>query len=370
MGLMLMPQAFPLAILLSSLIVFGNLGESSELTAIKAAGISLLQASRSLIVMVLLIWLYTHRGGVRTLVFTDSLQTLCLFTSLLIIIYIVMSQLQLSLPDALSAIAADDRSRVFVFDDFVSRQNFWKQLLSGVFIVVVMTGLDQDMMQKNLTCRSLRDAQKDMCSYGVAFLPANLLFLSLGVLLTIWYQQQGIAIPASGDDLLPRFIMHASQSSPLIMIIFMLGMVAAAFSSADSALTALTTSYCVDICGRADDERLRHRVHIGMAGVFVVFILLFRLLNSTSVIDAIYILCSYTYGPLLGLFTFGLLTKRQTNDRYVPYICVASPLLCFAIDTLTNQLTGYRFGYELLMLNGLLTFLGLWLTGKNDSQKN
>ena len=168
-------------------------------------------------------------------------------------------------------------------------------------------------------------------------------------------------MPASGDDLLPRFIMHSSQGSPVIMIIFMLGMVAAAFSSADSALTALTTSYCVDICGRPDDERLRHRVHIGMAGVFVVFILLFRLLNSTSVIDAIYILCSYTYGPLLGLFAFGLLTKRQANDRYVPYICVLSPLLCLAIDTQTYQLTGYRFGYELLMLNGLLTFCGLWL---------
>ena len=320
--------------------------------------------------MVLLIWLYTRRGGIGTLVFTDTFQTLCLFTALILIILSVVSHLNLTLSEAVKVVADNPMSRIFVFDDWLSPQHFWKQFLSGAFIAIVMTGLDQDMMQKNLTCRSLHDAQKDMCSYGVAFLPANLLFLSLGVLLTIWYQQQGIAIPASGDDLLPRFIMHSSQSSPMIMIIFMLGMVAAAFSSADSALTALTTSYCVDICGRADDERLRHRVHIGMAGVFVVFILLFRLLNSTSVIDAIYILCSYTYGPLLGLFTFGLLTKRQTNDRYVPYICVASPLLCFAIDTLTNQLTGYRFGYELLMLNGLLTFLGLWLTGKNDSQKN
>lgn len=322
------------------------------------------------VVMTALIWLYTRQGGIKTVVWTDTFQTACLFGALILIIYKVVGELGMTTGEAVAAIQHSELSRVFVFDDWVSKQYFWKQFLSGAFIAIVMTGLDQDMMQKNLTCRSLRDAQKDMCSYGVAFLPANLLFLSLGVLLTIWYQQQGIAIPASGDDLLPRFIMHASQSSPLIMIIFMLGMVAAAFSSADSALTALTTSYCVDICGRAEDERLRHRVHIGMAGVFVVFILLFRLLNSTSVIDAIYILCSYTYGPLLGLFTFGLLTKRQTNDRYVPYICVASPLLCFAIDTLTNQLTGYRFGYELLMLNGLLTFLGLWLTGKNDSQKN
>ena len=318
------------------------------------------------VVMTALIWLYTRQGGIKTVVWTDTFQTACLFGALILIIYKVVGELGMTTGDAVTAIHQSELSQVFVFDDWVSKQNFWKQFLSGAFIAIVMTGLDQDMMQKNLTCRSLHDAQKDMCSYGVAFLPANLLFLSLGVLLTIWYQHQGIALPASGDDLLPRFIMHSSQGSPVIMIIFMLGMVAAAFSSADSALTALTTSYCVDICGRADDERLRHRVHIGMAGVFVVFILLFRLLNSTSVIDAIYILCSYTYGPLLGLFAFGLLTKRQASDRYVPYICVLSPLLCLAIDTLTFQMTSYRFGYELLMVNGMLTFAGLWLTGHTN----
>ena len=313
------------------------------------------------VVMTALIWLYTRQGGIKTVVWTDTLQTVCLFGALILIIYKVIGELGMSTGEAVAAIRHSELSQVFIFDDWVSKQNFWKQFMSGVFIAIVMTGLDQDMMQKNLTCRSLHDAQKDMCSYGVAFLPANLLFLSLGVLLTLWYQHQGVVLPAAGDDLLPRFIMHSSQSSPFIMIIFMLGIVAAAFSSADSALTALTTSYCVDICGRPDDERLRHRVHIGMAGVFVVFILLFRLLNSTSVIDAIYILCSYTYGPLLGLFAFGLLTKRQTIDRYVPYICVLSPLLCLAIDTVTYQLTGYHFGYELLMLNGLLTFGGLYI---------
>lgn len=313
------------------------------------------------VVMTALIWLYTRQGGIKTVVWTDTLQTACLFGALILIIYKVIGELGMSTGEAVAAIRHSELSQVFVFDDWVSKQNFWKQFMSGVFIAIVMTGLDQDMMQKNLTCRSLHDAQKDMCSYGVAFLPANLLFLSLGVLLTLWYQHQGVALPAAGDDLLPRFIMHSSQSSSFIMIIFMLGIVAAAFSSADSALTALTTSYCVDICGRPDDERLRHRVHIGMAGVFVVFILLFRLLNSTSVIDAIYILCSYTYGPLLGLFAFGLLTKRQTIDRYVPYICVLSPLSCLAIDTVTYQLTGYHFGYELLMLNGLLTFGGLYI---------
>ena len=258
--------------------------------------------------------------------------------------------------EAVAAIRDSELSRVVVMDDWVSKQYFWKQFLSGVFIAIVMTGLDQDMMQKNLTCRSLRDAQKDMCTYGCAFLPANLLFLSLGVLLVLWFQQQGGAVPAAGDELLPQFVSHFSFP---ISYVFMLGMVAAAFSSADSALTALTTSYCVDICGRADDERLRRRVHIVMAALFVVFILLFRVINSTSVIDAIYILCSYTYGPLLGLFAFGLLTKRQTKDHAVPYICVASPVICFLLDMVVGQQTGYRFGYELLMLNGALTFIGL-----------
>jgi Na+/proline symporter len=311
--------------------------------------------------MTALIWLYTRQGGIKTLVWTDVLQTICLFGTLLLIIYKVMGDLGMTMGDAVVTIKNSELSRVFVLDDWFSKQYFWKQFLSGAFIAIVMTGLDQDMMQKNLTCRSLRDAQKDMCTYGVAFLPANLLFLSLGILLTLWYQQQGLALPAKGDELLPAFIQQTSSISPLTSYIFMLGMVAAAFSSADSALTALTTSYCVDICERPDDEQLRRRVHLGMAAVFVVFILLFRVLNSTSVIDAIYILCSYTYGPLLGLFAFGMLTNRPTNDRLVPYICVASPIICYLLDMIVGQLTGYRFGYELLMLNGVLTFLGLWL---------
>ncbi len=313
------------------------------------------------VMMTALIWLYTRQGGIKTLVWTDVLQTICLFSALLLIIYKVVDDLGLTMSSAVTAINSSELSRVFVFDDWVSKQYFWKQFLSGAFIAIVMTGLDQDMMQKNLTCRSLRDAQKDMCTYGVAFVPANLLFLSLGVLLVMWFQQQGLSLPAKGDELLPVYVNHTSSIFPLTSYIFMLGMVAAAFSSADSALTALTTSFCVDICGRADDEKLRRRVHIGMAVVFVVFILLFRVLNSTSVIDAIYILCSYTYGPLLGLFAYGLLTKRQTNDRVVPYICVASPIVCYLLDMVVGQLTWYRFGYELLMLNGLLTFFGLCL---------
>ncbi|MCR4914931.1 MAG: sodium:solute symporter [Prevotella sp.] len=308
--------------------------------------------------MVLLIWLYTHRGGVRTLVFTDSLQTLCLFTSLLIIIYMVMRQSGLSLSEAVGAIAGDERSRIFVFDDWVSRQNFWKQFLSGAFIVVVMTGLDQDMMQKNLTCRTLREAQKNMCSYGVCFLPVNMLFLALGILLARHFETMGVALPGKGDELLPMFV-QASGSS-LVLVLFTLGIVAASFSSADSALTALTTSYCVDIRRRPADERLRRRVHIAMSVLFVACILLIRVVNSSSLIDAIYTIVSYTYGPLLGLFAFGLFTRWQVRDRLVPYVCLAAPLLCYVLDLLCQHLFAYHFGYELLLFNGLLTFVGLW----------
>ena len=313
--------------------------------------------------MVCLIWLYTRRGGIKTLVWTDSFQTVCMFTALLLIIYKVIGALDLSVGEAFTAIVQNEHSRIFVFDDWMSRQNFWKQFLSGVFIVIVMTGLDQDMMQKNLTCKTLREAQKDMCTYGFAFVPANMLFMALGVLLMLLAQKQNVALPAMGDELLPMFAATGALGQSVV-VLFSLGIVAASFSSADSALTAMTTSFCVDIKEKADDEKLRKRVHIGMAVIFATLILMVDAVNSTSVIDAIYILCSYTYGPLLGLFAYGLLTKRGVNDRVVPYIAIASPLICFALDKTVASTTGYQFGYELLMLNGLLTFLGLFLSGR------
>ena len=324
--------------------------------------------------LVLLIWLYTRQGGIKTLVWTDSLQTLCLFTALLLIIYKVVTDLDLTAGEAVAAVAQSDLSQVFVLDDWVSKQNFWKQFLSGVFIVIVMTGLDQDMMQKNLTCKTLRGAQKDMCTYGVAFLPANLLFLSLGVLLTVWYQRHGLSLP-TGDELLPAYIQQVSDHlqlstvncqlsilhSQLPEVLFVLGIVAASFSSADSALTSLTTICCVDLLQKGRDERLRKRVHVLMCVVFVLFILVFKTVNSTSLIDAIYTIVSYTYGPLLGLFAFGLLTKRTVQDRWTPLVAVVSPVLCFLLDKGVGMLADYHFGYELLMLNGLLTFAGLYI---------
>lgn len=319
----------------------------------------------TVLVLVALIWLYTRRGGIKTLVWTDTFQTFCMFMALIFIIVNVMSMLNLSVNEVVTTIVQDERSRVFVFDDWVSKQNFWKLFVSGIFIVVVMTGLDQDMMQKNLTCKTLREAQKDMCTYGLAFVPANLLFLCLGVLLSMLAQQEGIALPSSGDELLPMFAATGKMGN-MVVVLFTIGIVAASFSSADSALTALTTTYCVDIKEKADDEALRHRVHAGMSVVFVIFILLFRTFNSTNLIDAIYILVSYTYGPLLGLFAFGLFTKYQVTDRWVPYFAFLSPILCYALDVLAQQLWGYHFGYELLMLNGAFTFAGLYVTRKKE----
>lgn len=317
----------------------------------------------TVVVLVLLIWLYTRKGGIKTLVYTDSFQTFCMFLTLLLIIYKVMSILDLNLCEALNAITNDSHSQIFIWDDWVSKQNFWKQFLSGVFIVVVMTGLDQDMMQKNLTCKSLGDAQKDMCSYGVAFLPTNLLFMALGVLLMMFFQQVGKPLPSSPDELM-LYPVAGGLLGSAVEVMFTIGVVAACFSSADSALTSLTTSLCVDICEQPTNEILRKRAHFGMAVIFVIFILVFGAVNSTSLIDAVYILCSYTYGPLLGLFAYGLLTHKTVNDRMVPYVVLASPLICFLLDYMVTQLWNYKFGYELLMLNGLLTFLGLLATRK------
>lgn len=305
-----------------------------------------------IIAMVALIWLYTKSGGIKTLVWTDTLQTTCMFTALLLIIYNVVSYLGMDASEAASAVWNSPNGLSSVSFNFVS-------IISGMFIVIVMTGLDQDMMQKNLTCRSLRDAQKDMCTYGVAFVPANLLFMCLGVLLILLTSKMGMQLPASGDDLLPMFAATGILGTPVI-VLFTIGIMAASFSSADSALTALTTTYCVDICERPSDERLRHRVHVAMAIIFAVCILAFKAFNSTSLIDAIYIMCSYTYGPLLGLFTYALTSRKQPQKQsFIPYICIASPLICYALDTICTNYFSYHFGYELLMINGALTYLGL-----------
>ena len=315
---------------------------------------------------VTLVWIYTHKSGIKTIVWTDTLQTFCLIAALLFIIYFTIQKLDTGFDGIVQTIRNSEHSRIFVFDDWISRQNFFKQFFSGIFIVIVMTGLDQDMMQKNLSCKSLKDAQKNMYTYGFAFTPVNFLFLALGVLLLTLAAQRNIQLPTLNDDILPMFCTSGILGGS-ILIFFTIGIIAAAFSSADSALTALTTSFCVDILGVQREEakrakRTRLKVHVMISVLFVLIILAFKAVNNRSVIDAIYMIASYTYGPLLGLFVFGLFTKRKPRDKYVPYICIASPLVCLATDFLVKQYAGYTFGYEMLMVNGGITFAGLWLS--------
>lgn len=319
----------------------------------------------TVVISIFMVWLYTFRSGVKTIIWTDTLQALCLLAMLIVIIWQVKDKMNLDFVDMVSTIRDSEYSRIFVFDDWHSTQHFAKQFFSGIFITIVMTGLDQDMMQKNLSCKNLKSAQLNMYTYGFAFTPVNLLFLSLGVLLLVLSSQQNISLPVMNDDILPMFCTSGILGHS-ILIFFTIGIIAAAFSSADSALTALTTSFCVDIMGvekekMAQGKKTRIAVHIGMSALFVIIILIFKAFNDRSIIDAIYIIASYTYGPLLGLFTFGLFTRNQPRDKFVPYICILSPFICYFIDVATTNAIGYKFGYEMLILNGGLTFAGLWL---------
>lgn len=323
--------------------------------------------------MQLLIWLYTRKGGIRTIVWTDTLQTFCLIASLCLIFFQAGHLMNLDFSGMWRTIQSSPHSRMFVFDDWSSSQHFLKQFLSGIFIVIVMTGLDQDMMQKNLTCRNLREAQKNMCAYGLAFIPINFIFLGLGVLLLAFSAYKGISIPAQGDDILPTLCTDGSLGFP-VLVLFTIGIIAAAFANVDSALAAMTTSFCVDILGierkesrfSIHPEHVRKLVHLGTTLVFICFIVLFRFLNQTNLIDAVFIIASYTYGPLLGLFVFGLTTKRKPVDRLTPFIAVMAPLLCYLLEYSARTMVGYKFGYELLIFNGLFTYMGLLVCSRKS----
>lgn len=317
----------------------------------------------NIVIFAIVIWLYTRRGGISTLVRTDILQTSCMYVALILIIFFVVRQIDMPMTEILDRVVSDSHSRMFLFDDFSSPFNFFKQFLSGIFIVIVMTGLDQDMMQKNLTCRTLRDAQKNMCVYGMAFFPVNMLFLVLGVLLLMLSSQLGNVLPASGDELLPMYA-ATGQLGQLVVILFVLGVVASSFSTADSALTALTTSLCNDVLRKDTDVRLRKIIHAVVVTVFALTIMLFDNVHSSSIIDLIYKLVGYTYGPLLGLFAFALFTKRHPRERFVLPLCLLAPMICYVLSAVMKDLYDYTFGYELLMLNGLLTFVGLYMFSK------
>ena len=318
--------------------------------------------------IILIIWLYSYKSGIKTIIWTDWLQTIFFITALVLIVWQVALRLDLDFGGMVKVIRESPHSRIFVFDDWTSTQNFFKQFFSGMFITIVMTGLDQDQMQKNLTIRTLKDAQKNVLSYGFAFAPINFLFLCLGVLLLIFAEQNAIALPAISDNILP--VIASEHLGSLVLGIFVVGIVAAAFSSADSALTALTTSFCVDILHmkavsqtkekERKDILTRRIVHVVISAVFVLIILLIEAIGSDSIINAIYKLASYTYGPLLGLYFFGLYTKVKPVDKFVPWVAIAAPVLCFVTELGMKQWFGYQVGYELLLLNGFITGLGLW----------
>lgn len=321
--------------------------------------------------ILVLIWIYTYRSGIKSIVWTDTLQTLVMVIALIMMVAGLIIKTKTGVSDLPGLLWDSDLSRVFVFDDWVSKQNFFKQFFSGVFIVIVMTGLDQDMMQKNLSCKSLPEAQKNMKWYGFAFIPVNFLFLLLGFLILVFAAENGILLPQKGDEILPFIAVNFFSNT--ILFFFIIGIIAAAFSTADSALTALTTSFYIDILGMKNEDAkgkkmsaksIRMLIHAGITFLFIVIIMIFRQLNNSSVIDTIYIIVSYTYGPLLGLYSFGLFTKLKPIDRYVPFIALLSPLLCYGIDSFTQHYYNYAFGYELLLLNGGLTFAGLFITSK------
>ena len=319
----------------------------------------------TVVMTILLIWLYTFRSGIKTIVYTDTLQTLCMLIAVGVSIYYVSEDLGIQGMELVSFISDSELSRTFFFDDWKSANFFWKQFISGAFIAIVMTGLDQDMMQKNLTCRNLGDAQKNMFWFAIVLVFVNLLFMMLGVLLIEYASVNGIE--ATKDDLFPVIATQGHLGAG-IAVFFVLGLVAAAYSSADSALTALTTSFSIDILDiekkyeEKKQENIRKMIHIGMSFVLILVIIAFKyIIRDESVIAKLFVFAGYTYGPLLGLYSFGLFTKMQVRDKLVPVVAILSPILTYIISINSLVWFGFEFGFFVLILNGLLTFLGLVL---------
>jgi len=321
----------------------------------------------TVVIAIALIWIYTFKGGVKTIIVTDTLQTVFLVTAVFLTVFLIGQKLGLSGGDLWRTVTESSYSRMFVWD-WAPKNNFFKDFISGAFIAIVMTGLDQDLMQKNLTCKSIGEAQKNMFWFSVVLVVVNFAFLSLGALLYIYANQTGLPIPARTDDLYPLLAL-GNQFGLVAAVTFLLGITAATYASSDSALTALTTSFCIDFLNiekypEAKRQRMKTWVHLMFSGLFLVVIILFRQLNNQAMIRTIFDLAGYTYGPLLGLYAFGLYTRRAVVDRYVPLLCLVSPLLTYFVVVNAPDWFGYTFGFEKLLLNGLLTFLGLWAVSK------
>lgn len=320
----------------------------------------------TVIITVLLIWLYTNKGGIKTIIWTDSFQTLFMLLAVGLCVYFISRSLNLDFRSLVNIVADNSLSQILFLDDWQDKRYFLKQFFSGAFITIVMTGLDQDMMQKNLSCKNINEAKKNMYWFSIILIPVNLLFMSLGVLLFTYAKSNGIAMPDHTDDLFP-LIATQGYLQPVVTVLFILGLIAAAYSSADSALTSLTTSFTVDILntkGLVENalKRIRKRVHILISVVLVIVILIFKAINDQSVIETIFTVAGYTYGPLLGLYSFGLFTKLKVKDKLVPWVAMFSPIICYILNIYSEILLGgYQFGFELLILNGLITFTGLYL---------
>lgn len=325
-------------------------------------------------ITIVLIWLYTFKGGIKTIVWTDTLQTLFMLLSVGITIFVISDKLDLSLSNMVVEVKNSSYSQIFFFDDWNDKRHFFKNFFSGMFITIVMTGLDQDMMQKNLTCKNIGDAKKNMFTFSIILIVVNLAFLVLGALLFIYADKMGVAIPERTDNLFPLI---ASEHLPAFAgILFIIGLIASAYSSADSALTALTTSICIDffsIEGKTNDkkESLRKKVHLLVSFAMFLTILLFSLISNESVISSVFKAAGYTYGPLLGLYAFGLFTKKNVKDNWVPFVCILAPILSYLLNEFSVELlNGYKFNFEILIVNGLLTFIGLLIISKTEKATN
>lgn len=319
----------------------------------------------TVITTIVLIWVYTFRGGIKTIVYTDTFQTFFLISAVVISVWQISSTLGLSFAGLVDTIRESDRARIFYFDDAKSGLFFPKQFFGGAFIALTMTGMDQEIMQKNLTCRTLADAQKNMAWLTAIIVVVNFLFLTLGALLYIYSEKNGLVLPASSDTLFPSLALN--EFGLLVGVFFLLGITASSYASADSALAGLTTSFCIDFLNfKAKPEAVKQKqkflVHVGFSLLFIVIILIVKAINEKAVIDLVLKAAGYTYGPLLGLFSFGLMTKRKINGWPILVICLLSPVLSYYLSTMAPVwFNGYKIDIEILAINGALTWLGLWV---------
>lgn len=324
------------------------------------------------LIILIMILLYTYEGGVKTIVYTDTLQTTCMLAGLVICVFYILNQLDMGFGESLQAMNNKGYSTIFVTDPN-SKFFFLKQIIAGAFITVTMTGMDQEMMQKNISVKTLKDSQKNVMSMAITLATVIVIFLFLGGLLYLYAER--LNVDATGDKIFPVLAME--HMPPIVSVIFIIALISALFPSADGAITALTSTFCIDIIGiqrRADlteaaQKKIRQRVHLTFAAIFLVFVLIFKWVNDPSMIGLLLKIAAYTYGPLLGLFTFGIITKREVIDKWVPYVCVAAPIICFILDKFQKDLLGsYEVGLELLIINGALTYIGLLLISKKGSK--